>query len=86
MKYRLCLYDHADIIIDAVDDFSAISFVRSHLSDYAPFSLFGGSSSVVLVRPNDYILAYFDCFTGETVIKSMSQWVSDFDFSEGVYL
>lgn len=41
---------------------------------------------LVLARPNGYILAYFNCFTGETCIKSMSEWVSNFDFSEGVFL
>lgn len=86
MKYTLFLQDHEDIFIDAENDFDAISFVRKNLDKYAPFSLFLGDSSIVLARPNDYILAYFNCFTGETCIKSMSEWVPGFDFSEGVYL
>lgn len=86
MKYCLCLQDHEDVIINADNDFEAITFVRDHLSDYAPFSLFHGDSCIVLVRPNGYILAYFNCFTGDSFITSMSHWVGDFDFSEGVYL
>lgn len=72
--------------IDAVNDSAALLYMQSHYLDYI-YSLLS-CDSIVLCRPNGYILAYINSATGEQTVKSMSDWVPEFDFDccGGVYV
>ena len=56
----------------ANSDDHALSIMEKRYIDYIVSVL--SSDSVVVVRPNGYILAYINTATGEQTVKTMSDW------------
>lgn len=57
----------------AKDDEEALEIMKKIYGIYIVSILSTGS--IVLVRPNNYILAYIDTVTGEQTVKSMDYWL-----------
>lgn len=70
--------------LEAVSDSHVLDILKTRFIDYICSVL--SSDPIVVYRPNGYILAYINTATGEQTVKSMSDWIRYFDFSEGVYL
>lgn len=53
-------------------DAAVLEYMRSHYIDYI-YSILS-DDSIVVARPNGYILAYISTSDGSQVVKSMSDW------------
>lgn len=60
--------------LKAESDTEALEIMKKRYIDYIYSVL--SSDSILLVRPNGYILAYINTATGEQTIKSMEDWKS----------
>lgn len=58
--------------LKAGSDTEALEIMKKKYIDYIYSVL--SSDSILLVRPNGYILAYINSATGEQTIKSMEDW------------
>lgn len=54
------------------NDSVALEYMRSRFVDYIVSVL--SSDSILLVRPNGYILAYIDTASGYQTVKTMDDW------------
>lgn len=54
------------------NDSEALSYMSSRYVDYIVSIL--SSDSILLVRPNGYILAYIDTASGYQTVKTMADW------------
>lgn len=59
--------------LKASSDSEALEIMRSRYVDYIYSVL--SSDSIIVYRPNGYILAYIDTATGEQTVKEMSDWL-----------
>lgn len=59
--------------LQASSDSEALEIMRSRYVDYIYSVL--SSDSIIVYRPNGYILAYIDTATGEQTVKQMSDWL-----------
>ena len=53
-------------------DSEALTYMAVRFVDYIVSIL--SSDSILLVRPNGYILAYIDTASGEQTVKTMEDW------------
>lgn len=60
--------------LKAGSDTEALEIMKTKYINYIYSVL--SSDSILLVRPNGYILAYINSATGEQTIKSMEDWKS----------
>lgn len=58
--------------LKAKDDKNALEIMKKRYIDYIVSVL--SSDSIVLVRPDGYILAYINTATGEQTIKTREDW------------
>ena len=72
MKYLVIDNKSGIHTIEAENDSHVLEILKTRYIDYIVSIL--SSDSIVVVRPNGYILAYIDTATGEQTVKSMSDW------------
>lgn len=66
-----------DHVLEANSDVEALEIMRTRYSSYIYSVL--SADSIVVYRPNGYILAYIDTATGAQTVKQMSDWVKTDD-------
>ena len=66
-----------DHVLKASSDAEALEIMRTRYISYIYSVL--SADSIVVYRPNGYILAYIDTATGAQTVKQMSDWVKTDD-------
>lgn len=66
--------------LKASNDSEALKIMRSRYVNYIYSVL--SSDSIIVVRPNGYILAYINTATGEQTVKQMTDWMQEIEDDE----
>lgn len=72
MEYKIFDNNGNVHFYNATDDDSVLEYMKTRFVDYIASVL--SSDSIIIVRPNGYILAYINTATGSQTVKSMSDW------------
>lgn len=61
----------------ALDDDDALDYIKANFREYIYKLL--SSDALILIRPNGFILAYVDTSSGDCTVKSMRDWLPDYE-------